>query len=291
MAFKQKKSSEIILTTPTFFWLLFLFFLPAIILMFIGFKPATYSGGIGSGWSLQNLKELINPIYPSILLRTIYISIITTVFSIFLALPASYYIARLHPKKQRLFLTLIIIPFWTSFLIRILSFRILLHPDGIIKKVLLFFGLSSPDAILLYNQTALIIVLIYTSLPFAILPLYSAASKFDFTLLEAARDLGATSFKAFSRIFLPGISRGILTAALVVFIPALGSYVVPELVGGPGDEMLGNKIAQRVFVDRNIPQAAILSTTLLLLLLIPCLVIIFMQFRKGKTETLIVDKR
>ena len=101
--------------------------------------------------------------------------------------------------------------------------------------------------------------MVYTYLPFAILPIYAAAEKFDFRLIEAARDLGARPLRAFFSVFLPGIRRGLLTAILVVFIPALGSYVIPDIVGGPSSEMIGNKIAQRTFVDRNLPHASGLS--------------------------------
>jgi ABC-type Fe3+ transport system permease subunit len=119
--------------------------------------------------------------------------------------------------------------------------------------------------------------MVYTFLPFTILPIYAAAEKFDFRLVEAARDLGARPFQAFRKVFLPGIRRGVLTAVLVVFIPALGSYIIPDLVGGPGSEMLGNKIAQRVFTDRNLPHAAALSAVLVLAVLAPLVAVLALQ--------------
>ena len=124
--------------------------------------------------------------------------------------------------------------------------------------------------------------MVYTFLPFAILPIYAAAEKFDFRLLEAARDLGAAPLRAFVEVFLPGIRRGLLTAFLVVFIPALGSYVIPDLVGGPGGEMLGNKIAQRVFVDRNLPHASALSALLILAVLLPMAAVLVLQSRQRR---------
>jgi len=124
-------------------------------------------------------------------------------------------------------------------------------------------------------------VLVYTELPFAILPLFAAAEKFDFRLLEAARDLGAGPFRSFWTVFLPGIRRGLITATLVTLIPALGSYVVPDLVGGPTSEMLGNKIAQRTFSDRNLPHASALSALLALAVLVPSVLAIAMS-RRGE---------
>jgi spermidine/putrescine transport system permease protein len=122
--------------------------------------------------------------------------------------------------------------------------------------------------------------MVYTFLPFAILPIYAAAEKFDFRLLEAARDLGARPLPAFRRVFLPGIRAGLMTAVLVVFIPALGSYIVPDLVGGPSSEMLGNKIAQRVFVDRNLPHASALAVVLILAVVAPLTAILLLRRRE-----------
>ena len=131
----------------------------------------------------------------------------------------------------------------------------------------------------MYNEGAVLLVLVYSYLSFAILPIYAATEKFDFGLLEAAQDLGATRLRALVQIFLPGISRGMITAALVVFIPALGSYVIPEIVGGPSSEMIGNKIAQRVFVDRNLPHASGLSALLTLAVVVPMLLVLMLQRR------------
>jgi len=182
---------------------------------------------------------------------------------------------------------LIIVPFWTNFLIRIFAWKVLLHPEGAIKKILAFSGLIGPQASLLYNAGAVVLVTVYTFLPFTILPIYAAAEKFDFQLLEAARDLGARRLQAFARVFLPGIQRGLITAVLFVFIPALGSYVIPDIVGGPSGEMIGNKIAQRVFVDRNLPQASALSVILILSVLAPLLTVLVLQRKKEKPEALL----
>jgi spermidine/putrescine transport system permease protein len=122
--------------------------------------------------------------------------------------------------------------------------------------------------------------MVYTFLPFAILPVFAAAERFDFKLIEAARDLGARQFQAFTRIFLPGIRRGVLTAMLMVLIPALGTYVVPDIVGGPTGEMIGNKIAQRVFIDRNLPHASGLATALILTVLLPTFAVFVLKRRE-----------
>jgi spermidine/putrescine transport system permease protein len=155
---------------------------------------------------------------------------------------------------------LIMLPFWTSFIVRVFAWRTLLNPEGFLQKVLISIGLADTSTTLNYNSGAILVVSIYSFLPFAIMPIYSAAEKFDFSLLEAARDLGARSFYAFCRIFMPGIKRGIISAVLMVFIPAIGSYVIPDLVGGTDSELIGNKIYQRTFPDRNLPHASALAT-------------------------------
>jgi spermidine/putrescine transport system permease protein len=175
---------------------------------------------------------------------------------------------------------LVIVPFWTNFVIRVAAWRIILHPEGFIRLGLVDLGVIGPDTLLLYNEAAVLLVMVYTHLPFAILPLYAAAERFDYGLLEAARDLGAGGFRAVMRIFVPGVSRGVFTAMALVLIPALGSYVIPDLLGGPSDEMIGNKIAQRTLGNRNLPQAATLSIALLAITLVPILVVFLVNRRE-----------
>jgi spermidine/putrescine transport system permease protein len=151
-----------------------------------------------------------------------------------------------------------------------------------VKALFVALGLVAPEATLLYNVGAVLLVTVHTELPFAILPIYAAAEKFDQRLLEAARDLGAGSWYAFRRVFLPGISRGIQNAVLMVLIPALGSYIVPDIVGGPSGEMIGSTIAQRVFVDRNLPHAAGLAALLTLAVLLPLAGMLWLQARRGR---------
>ena len=268
-AVKHKKKRELLITGPSFLWLLIFFVIPTLIVFAIAFKPSTPHGGIGAGWTLNTLMDLSNPNYPAIIWRTIWLSVVSTVVCLLLAIPCGYCIARAPKRLRDLLLLLVIIPFWTNFLIRIFAWKVFLHPEGMLKQVLVFLHLCAPDATLLYNPATVLMVIIYTYLPFAILPVYAAAEKFDFSLIEAARDLGATQFRAFTKIFLPGISRGVWTAILMVFIPALGAYVIPDIVGGPGGEMIGNKIAQRTFVDRNLPHAGALSALLTLAVMIP----------------------
>jgi len=273
---------EWLASSPSLLWLVGLFLIPTLLVFAIAFRPSDPYGGIGEGWTMETLRSLSNPNYPAIIWRTIWLSVTATALCIVLATPMGYYLARLSPSRRQFILLLVILPFWTSFLVRIFAWKVLLHPEGFLKHLLVFLHLASPDAKLLYNAGAVLLVMVYTELPFAILPIYAAAEKFDFSLLEAAKDLGAPPLRAFFSAFVPGIRVGILTAFLMVFIPSLGSYVVPDIVGGPTSEMLGNKIAQRTFIDRNLPQAAALSAALSLAVLVPMIFVVNLRRNRDK---------
>ncbi len=263
------RRAERLLTAPSLLWLAALFVVPALVVVAIAFKPATPYGGAGPGWTLDTVRALARADYVAALVRTLWLSCATTVLCLLLAVPTGMVLARLPRRLRNAGVLLVVVPFWTSFLVRVFAWKVVLHPDGLLQHLLAAAGLVAPGTPLLYNGAAVLLVMVYTELPFAILPVYAAAEKFDPALLEAARDLGATPWGAFVRVFLPAIRRGLYTAALVVFVPALGSYVVPDLVGGPSAEMIGNKIAQRTFVDRDLPQGAALSAALTALVLLP----------------------
>ncbi len=267
------------LTAPSLLWLAVFFAVPTLLVMAHSFRPPDFYGGLGEGWTLDTWRRLQDPAYVHVAWRTLWLSVAATAICMALGLPAAYAMARSNPSWRRVWLLLVIIPFWTNFLIRIFAWKVLLHPDGWVKWLLTSTGLADPGTLLLYRPEAVLLVLVYTYLPFAILPIFAAAEKFDFQLLEAAQDLGASKIRSLWSVFLPGIRRGLLTAALVVFIPALGSYVIPDILGGSSSEMVGNKIAQRVFVDRNLPEASALSATLLLVVVVPMLVVLAVQLR------------
>jgi spermidine/putrescine transport system permease protein len=269
------KKAEWLVTAPSFGWLLIFFAIPTLLIIVMSFKPADPHGGFGSGWSLKAWVDMKNPSYPQIVWRTVWLSVVATVICLSLALPVGYLLGKLRTRWRNILLLLVIVPFWTNFLIRVFAWKVLLHPEGFLRRGLLALGLIDEQTMLLYNEGAVLLVMVYSFLPFAILPLYAAAEKFDFALLDAARDLGASASRAFWLVFVPGIRRGLMAAVAMVLIPALGSYIIPELVGGPTAEMIGNKIGQRVFVDRNWPHAAALACLLMLVSLAPVLAAFF----------------
>jgi ABC-type spermidine/putrescine transport system permease subunit I len=274
----KPQKPELLSTAPSFLWLVLCVFVPVATIFAIAFRPALPAGGIGEGWSLDAVRALGDPSYPALFFRTILISGLTTLGCLAFGLPAAYAMARLTPAWRSRMLLLVIVPFWTNFVIRVFAWQQILHAQGYIAELLRTLHIIGENDRLLGNTGAVVLVSIYTYLPFAILPLFAAAEKFDFGLLDAARDLGAKPLRAFFSVFIPGIRQGVFTAFIVVFIPMLGSYVVPDMVGGTGTQMIGNKIAQRNFTDRNLPEAAALSGALALLVLAP----MFLR-RKEKT--------
>lgn len=277
--------NELLLTLPSFTWLFAFFLIPTLIIFGYAFKPSDIYGGIGEGWTLDTFKSLANPHYYLLIWRTLWLSTLTAVICLLLALPMGYQLAVTSKKLRDLLLLLIVVPFWSSFLIRIFAWKTLLHPEGAFKSLLVWLHIVQPEATLLYNSGAVLLVMVYTYLPFAVLPIYAAASKFNFQLIEAAMDLGASRSQSFLRVFVPGIRKGITTAMIMVFIPAIGAYVIPDLVGGSNSEMIGNKIAEKTFLERNLPQASALSALLALVVLLAILAINQLSARSRLFDT------
>ena len=271
----KKSYEEYFMTLPSFGWLVLFFFIPTILVFAYAFQSNTEPG-----WTVATFASVFGSEYMLIFWRTIWLSAVTTVVCLSLALPLGYFLARTTPKIQKLFLLLVIMPFWSSFLVRIFAWKTLLHPDGMLRQTLTFLHIIDADTFLLYNIGTVVVVMIYSYLPFAILPIYAQSVKFNYHLIEAARDLGASETYAFFKIFIPGVRRGILTAAVLVFIPAIGAYVIPDVVGGTSSEMIGNKIAQRIFIDRNLPQASALSSVLALVVLVPIAMSAYLHARR-----------
>lgn len=262
-------------------WLTAFFVIPTLIIAVISFlKKGPYGGVIFWQFSLDAYANLFDKVFLKIIFKTLEISIWVTIVTLVLALPTAYYISR--SKLKSFWLLLIIIPFWTNFLVRIYSFIAILGNNGIVNKALqLVFNLDGPIQ-LLYNKNAVIIVTVYIYLPYAILPLYSSIEKFDFSLLDAARDLGATKFKAMVKVFLPGIKSGLISTIILTFIPAVGSYAVPDLLGGNDALMLGNIIGKRLLDARDWPIASAVS--MLLIVFTTIAVLLFMRSDNGEDE-------
>jgi len=260
----KNQRSGLIYSAPITLWLTLLFVAPTLIVIIYSFLKKGLYGGVEWIFSVEGYNFFTSSYFFKVVWNTIEISVVATVITVLLAIPVALYIATSKYKNFLLFL--IIIPFWTNFLIRIYSWIALLGNNGLLNSLLARLGLSHHQ--FLYNKFAVILVSVYAYLPYAILPLYSAIEKFDFSMIDAGRDLGATKLKAYIKIFLPSIKPGIITAVLFTFIPALGSYAIPKLVGGNSSQMLGNIIARELTITRNWPKAAAIATILTIITVI-----------------------
>ncbi|GHU39020.1 spermidine/putrescine ABC transporter permease [Spirochaetia bacterium] len=280
-----KKNLGFIYSGSLTIWLTVFFLAPlAIIVVFSFLKKGLY-GGVMPEFNISAYKELLNPNYAMITGRTLLISMIATIITILLAAPCGYYMAR--SRNQTFLLLLIIIPFWTNFLIRVFAWMNILGNNGFLNEFLMRIGLIDDYIHFLYNQKTVILVLVYMYLPYAILPMFSSIDKFDFSLLEAAQDLGATKPGSVFRVLLPNIRGGLYTAVLFTFIPIFGAYAVPLLVGGKDSYMLGNVIADQLSKSRNWPLASAISMVLTVVTTAGVMVMLGMQRRDagrlGKT--------
>ena len=208
---------------PMGLWFTAFFIVPLLIIILYSFLKKGLYGGVVWEFSLNAYKQMFNPNYGLVLLRTVRISLISTVFTILLALPCGYAMAR--SKFQTVLLFLVIIPFWTNSLIRIFAWMSILGNDGFINSILMQLGLTKDYLKLLYNQQAVILVSVYMYLPYAILPIFTAIDRFDFSLLEAARDLGATKPASMLKVLLPNVKSGVVTAVIFTFIPIQRTYL------------------------------------------------------------------
>ncbi len=225
-------------------------------------------GRVGLPLTLENFGELFDkPLYKVVILRSLYVSMLVTLVTIVLAYPLAYFVSfNVSPAKKSLWLFLITIPFWTSYIIRVALWRTVLGYDGIIDSLLMTLGLADTQLNILSNGIASITVtLAHAYAPFAVLPIFVALEKVDRSLLEAGQDLGETRFVTFLRVTLPLSMPGVIAAVLIVFIPTVGDYVTPELMGGGKTPMIANLIETQMLKLRDQAQGSALAVTAMLM--------------------------
>jgi|TARA_B100001964_G_scaffold187592_1_gene208607 spermidine/putrescine transport system permease protein len=261
------------LLSPTLLAMLVGLAMPLIVLLTLSFWIQEYLDFIRT-FSLKNYLDFFQkPIYTKILFKSIRMSGMVTIVTVLLAYPMAYYIAFRVKHNKLIWLILITVPFWTSYLLRVFAWKIMLGYNGVINSGLKTLGiLSEPLEFLLYNPTAVVITLAHAWAAFAILPIYVSLEKIDRSLLEASRDLGENTFMTFLRVTLPLSLPGVIAASLLVFIPTVGDYVTPSLVGGPRGIMIGNIIQSMFGKAQNWPLGAAISVmSMLTVTLMVCL--------------------
>jgi len=269
-------------------WLLIFFLLPFLILLYISFVDQGESiHPFKPLWDLQtgvlSLKYenygtifrdeasggLFQTIYIEAYLRSIWYALVTALLCLFIGYPFAYYIARSSPALRPALLMMVMLPFWTSFLLRVFAWKGILADQGVVNQALMAVGITSEPIQMLYTDISMLVGMTYVYLPFMVLPLYATLVKMDYRLLEAAYDLGTTPFKAFWLITVPLSKAGIIAGFMLVFIPAVGEFVIPSLLGGPENIMIGRVVWDEMFTSNNWPRASALAVVMILLIIVP----------------------
>ncbi|NES03004.1 MAG: ABC transporter permease [Okeania sp. SIO2F4] len=272
----------LVLLFPGTIWLLIFFILPLVIVLIYSFLERGTYGGVIWQFTLDNYQRLAQGIYWGIFWRSLFLALITTIMCLLIGYPLAYFIATIRPPWRNVLLILVIIPFWTNFLVRTYAWIVLLRTEGVFNIVLQSLQLTNEPLSLLFTPFAVIIGLVYGYLPFMILPLYATIERLNFSLLEAAQDLGANDLRTFFRVVLPLTMRGIVAGCLLVFIPAFGAFITPDILGGAKTMMVGNLIQNQFLKARNWPFGSALSIALMMIVLIPVIIYFGISEEKNK---------
>ena len=263
---KNKRRRGFLLALPAYFYLVLFFAIPLGIVVVYSFATRTSSGATElAGWNFDSYARLADPIVRTILFRSLWLAILTTVICFVVAYPFSYFLATRKPLTRNLMLVGVLIPFWSNFLVRNYAWRVLLGNDGPISQ--LTEAVGAGETRILFTPTAVVLGLVYGFLPFMILPMYAAIERMDWSLVEASRDLGATGWQTFQNVTFPLSRPGVIACSILVFIPSLGAFVTPEILGGGRTTLLGSFIVSQFLTARNWPAGAAVSTVLMVVML------------------------
>ena len=258
-------SFKLLTTIPVVIYSFFLILLPLVYIFFISFFKSDNYGGFELSFSLKNYLEILNPAYLKIFVVSIFIGLTTTIICLLIAYPFSIFLRDKPKRTQNIIIKLVMIPFLTNSLIRTYGWITLLRKNGVINSSLLSLGIIDSPLNLMYNNFGVIVGMVYTLLPFMILPVYSAVSKVDQNYLDAAEDLGAGKLRRFFRVYLPLTLPGAFNGSLMVFIPAIGFFFISDILGGGKAMIIGNLIKNQFLTARNWPLGAALSIVLLVM--------------------------
>ncbi len=275
-AAKKASRRGLLMALPTYLYLTLFFLVPLAIVFVYSFAVRNRFGEAEfRDWNLDAYRKLGDPLVRDIVVRSLWLATLTTLICLVLAYPFAYFLATRKPLTRNIMLVFVMIPFWSNFLVRNFAWRVLLGNNGPVSRVTEILGLG--ETRLLFTPTAVVLGLVYGFLPFMILPLYASVERIDGGLIEASRDLYASGWQTFRRVLLPLSMPGVIAGSILVFVPSLGAYVTPEILGGAKTTLLGSYIVTQFGTARNWPVGASLSFVLMVVMLLATLV----YFRKG----------
>ena len=256
------------MTSPYVIWTIIFTVVPLLIIIFYSFAQRDAFGDVVYKFTLSNYKDFFEPIYLNVFWRSLKLSLISTVICLFLGYPMAFIMSRSKGLKQNLMVMLFILPLWTNFLLRTYAWMGLLRDQGIINELLIKLGLISEPITVLYTNSAVVLGMVYNFLPFMVLPIFSVLSKMDKSLIEAARDLGANEMNVFMKIIFPLSFPGVATGIVMVFMPAVSTFVISDLLGGGQTILLGNLIQNQFMAARNWQFGSSVSVIMMIFLII-----------------------
>jgi spermidine/putrescine transport system permease protein len=255
------------LLAPVTIWLGLFFLVPLLLILAYSFGTSDTYGGITLGFNPGNYLRVFDPLYLEIVGRSLFIAALTTFLCLALGYPLAYFVVFKGRRWRNALILLVMVPFWTSLLIRAYAWVVILGGNGIANRTLQFLGITDEPLTLIFTPEAVLMGMVYSYLPFMILPLYAALEKFDTRLKEAAQDLGASRWHTFWRVTFPLSMPGVIAGSILVFIPSAGEFVIPDLLGGSRTVMTGNLIQQQFLQARDWAFGSALSVLLAILLL------------------------
>ncbi|HRX02061.1 MAG: ABC transporter permease [Anaerolineae bacterium] len=274
-----------LLIAPAGLFLLIFFILPLFIVIIYGFLERGTYGGVVWQFTAENFSRVFDSLYFSTFLRSLYIAVLTTLFCILVGYPLAYFMTSRPPRQRNLLLLLLMIPFWTNFLIRTYAWLTLLRTNtGLINVTLMNLGIIKEPLPLFGNDFAIVLGLVYGWLPVAVLPMYASLDRLDRSLVEAARDLYASGGQVFRRVIWPLSLPGVVAGSMLVFIPSLGAFVTPAILGGGKSLMIGNVISNQFLAAHDWPFGSALSTLMMVIMLFATLLYFRSTALKAKEE-------
>ncbi|TVR21637.1 MAG: ABC transporter permease [Anaerolineaceae bacterium] len=277
-----RKHNAFILSLPALFWLLVFFITPLLLVLVLSFMSRDITGRGTLPFTFEQYERVFTTFRP-VFVSSINIALISTVVCLLIGYPLAFYIkTRRSDAVRNLALFLVILPFWTNFLVRTYAWRVILGQSGPVNTTLLSLGLVDEPVIFLNTQFAVIVGMVYTFLPFMVLPIYASVERFDFRQVEAARDLGANDWHTFWRVVLPQTMPGVVAGCILVFIPAIGAFITPDLLGGRDGFMIGNLITRQYKGTGNVPLGAAASMVLMGAVMLSLLVYIRFTARQER---------
>lgn len=270
-----------LLLSPAVFWLTLFFLAPLAVIIVYSFLTRSSTGSVVWIFTLDNFAKLFQEgVYLRIFWRSVWMALVTTLICLVISYPLALFIARQNPRWRTILIFLILVPFWTNFLVRTYAWMVILNNNGMINSIVV--ALGGERLTLLNTQGAVLLGLVYGQLPFMVLPIYASIDRFDFNLLEAASDLGANRWQAFVRVMLPLTAPGIAAGSVLVFIPTAGNYIVPVLLGGGKVALIGNFLETQFRQAQNQPLGS--AAALLVMLLLTAGVAIYFRVTTEENE-------